>query len=153
MIAQFQTEDGAFWLVDTELQEWSVLNRAPNEDTAEVLQDGKLTPLGYGRFALTPRNQASPEPGKGLCTIGIMPVAHGTTLTICFSANVPIREFTMPEPINVIKYEIISAKASSKGPNEYVPAGPVVQPEPLAAEVVADALAAEAHEHEVGGEA
>ena len=118
MIVQFRTEDNSLWMLDTELSQWAEIDKPADDPESKIIQSGDLTSLGYGRFALTPRTAKSPAPGAGLCTVAIMPVAQGQTLTICLSCNVPVREFTMPVPINKIVYEIISKKGEEIVPAE-----------------------------------
>ena len=118
MIIQFRTEDNTLWLVDTEMSSWAQIDKPADDPESKILQGGDLTALGYGRFALSPRSPKTEAPGAGLSTVAVMPVVQGTTLTICLSCNVPIRQFTMPIPVNKIVYEIISKKGEEIIPAE-----------------------------------
>lgn len=129
MLAQFKTSDGAVWLADTLELKWARVSAPVNarwtgmkEDSApseqlesEVLEHGSLAPQGYGVYAMEGRTPRSPDPGKGLCSLGIMPVALGTTLEIWLRANVPVRDFTMPRPIETVLYKVLPAQGGTDG--------------------------------------
>lgn len=110
MTIQFQTMDGAFFLLDTEALTWMRVAEPPhvNEDSlvvSNVLEEGKLNPTGYGVFALDGRVPDSP--GAGLTSVGVTPIPHETTLDIYLRGNVEIQNFTMPRPIDTIKYHCL----------------------------------------------
>lgn len=100
MLVQFKTLDDQLWRADFEALTWEKVCPQNGQDEIEA---GKLVPQMMGVFAMAGRRP--PE----LCSLGHMFVGKGELLTICLRANVEIKDFTMPIPISVIKYQVISA--------------------------------------------
>lgn len=88
MKIQFDTAEGQ-WNCDFAALVW----HRPNET-------GILIPQGYGVYSLSPRT-------SGLMSFGIFANPMGRTITIYLRANVPAEHFTLPEPIESIKYEVL----------------------------------------------
>lgn len=100
MLAQFKTQDGASWQVDTENLTWEQLN-------AEIPSGGELVFQGSNIFSLAGRKPDSPAPGAGLCTVFLTCLAVGQEIIILIRANVEITDFTLARPIKSVRYEIL----------------------------------------------
>lgn len=111
MIAQFKTADDSIFMADTETLQWAHITLGANDPESKVVSEGVLTSRNFGRFQLTPRTEKTEGPGAGLCNIALMPIVQGRQVILCLSANVPVKDFTMPVPVNEVIYEIISEKA------------------------------------------
>jgi hypothetical protein len=103
MLAQFKTQDGAQFQVDTENLTWS-------QTDAEIPSGGELNYQGNNLFSMAGRTPDSPAPGAGLCTIFTTCLAVGQEIIIFLRANVEITEFTLARPIKSVRYEILSGK-------------------------------------------
>ncbi len=103
-----------------------------SDPTSEVLESGVLTNLVHCSFALTPRTPNTRGPGNGLSVLAIMPVVHGTRVTICLSANVPTKDFTMLVAVSEVACEIIGETCAALKPaypvNDVTHARPVPLP-------------------------
>lgn len=110
MLIQFQTDDDSIFLADTEQLFWMRVSEPPTFDSGSLaaipLEEGKLTAQGYGIYAMEGRTPNSPAPGKGLCSFGVIPIPKETTLFLYLRANTKIKSWTMPRPIDTIRYEI-----------------------------------------------
>lgn len=112
MLLQFRTEDESLFLLDTQSLKWFRVSEPPVADEKgelippPILEGGDLNPQGFGIYALNGRTPATAAPGAGLCTVGVLPIAEGTILTIYVSSNVLVKEFTMPVPISTVRYEV-----------------------------------------------
>lgn len=111
MQIQFKDAQNVVFFVDTETLYWAMLDGPADEESSQVIQSGDVTNLNYGRFALTPRTEKD-----GVATIAIMPLLHGQQVIVALSANAPIKDFTMPTPVNEVTYEIISEKVKDAEP-------------------------------------
>ena len=97
MHLQFQTEDdGKLYITDTKDLDWVRI------ENSEVVERGRLVPQGFGIYALTNRKD-------GLRTIGTYVIGIGQEVKIFLRANVPIKNFTMPAPINRVSFEVLPA--------------------------------------------
>lgn len=109
MLVQFTVVDtNEIFVADTQHMQWAKVS-APGSDPNSVVQEsGKLVPQGFGIYALDGRiDPKKPEQANGLATIGLFVIAIGTTVKIFIRANVAIKDFTMPVPINRVLYEIL----------------------------------------------
>jgi hypothetical protein len=70
---------------------------------------GELVSMSLGAFSLKGRTPKTEGPGAGLATIGILPLPINRTMFIYLRANVPVKDFTMPDPITEIRYEVVNA--------------------------------------------
>lgn len=106
MLVQFTVVDTSeIFVADTMGMKWAKVS-APSSDPNSVVQEsGKLVPQGFGIYALDGR--VKPGQTEGLATIGVFVIAIGTTVKIFIRANVAIKDFTMPVPINQVLYEIL----------------------------------------------
>ena len=106
MLIQFVTEsDNQIYIADTLQMAWARVSAPHNDPNSVVEEAGKLVPQGFGIYALDGR--IKPGQTEGLATIGIFVVAIGTTVKIFLRANVQVKDFTMPVPINQVLYEIL----------------------------------------------
>jgi hypothetical protein len=106
VLIQFVTkEDNKVYIADTQHLQWGQVSAPYTDPNSVVEEKGKLTPQGFGIYALEGRIKRGQD--LGLATIGIYTVALGTTIKIFLRANVPVKEFTMPVPINQVLYEIL----------------------------------------------
>ena len=97
MHLQFQTEDnGNLYITDTKDLDWVRI------ENSEVVERGKLVPQGFGIYALSGKRD-------GLRTIGTYTIGIGQEVKIFLRANVPVKNFTMPAPINRVSFEILPA--------------------------------------------
>lgn len=109
MLVEFKTNDGLTWVVDFQQLTWARVSKSATEKDSEVLESGVLDPKGYGVYGLTGRTLKSVPP---LCTVGIMSVPMGQTVTIYLRANKEagtIHDFTLPVPIKEVLYEVLKA--------------------------------------------
>jgi len=97
MHLQFQTEDdGKLYITDTKDLDWVRI------EAHEIAERGRLIPQGFGIYALEGKRD-------GLRTIGTYVVGVGQEVKVLLRANVPIKNFTMPAPINRVTFEILPA--------------------------------------------
>jgi hypothetical protein len=101
MLLQFKTQDDAIWICDVQFLNWARVSAPGTDQQSQVLEHGKLIPQGFGVYALEGRVP------PGLSSIGTYLVGLGNTIKIYIRANVPIKDFTMPAPIQQILYEIL----------------------------------------------
>lgn len=100
MHLQFQTEDdNKLYITDTKDLDWVRL------ENNEVVERGKLVPQGWGIYALSGKQD-------GLRTFGIVVYGIGQEVKILIRANVPIKNFTMPAPINRVTFEVLPSDPS-----------------------------------------
>lgn len=116
MLLEFKTMDDSLFLVDIEFAKWNRIRRPYVDEKSEILESGETISQGFGIYNLKGRTVETTGPGAGLCTIGVVPLCMGTILNIYLRANVQIKEFTMPIPINTVMYEVAE------------PFAPLVQP-------------------------
>lgn len=112
MLLQLQTKDDSLWILDTQYLKWARVSESPDPENTEksiVLEHGKLIPQGFGVYALEGRRPDTEGPGAGFCTAGIFTIGLGQTVEIYIRANVEVKNFTMPLPINHINYKILPA--------------------------------------------
>lgn len=109
MLVQFVTEqENEVFIADTAQMQWAKVSAPASDPESKVLERGKLIPQGFGIYAFDGRiDPKKPEQANGLATIGVFVVAIGTTVKIFIRANVGIKDFTMPVPINQVLYEIL----------------------------------------------
>lgn len=109
MLVQFTVVDtNEIFLADTAQMQWAKVSTPSSDSESKVLESGKLVPQGFGIYALDGRiDPKKPELANGLATIGVFVIAIGTTVKIFVRANVAIKDFTMPVPINQVLYEIL----------------------------------------------
>ena len=100
MLAQFKTQDGLVWRVDTENLTWE-------QPDGENPSAGELTYQGTNVFGLAGRTPDTPAPGAGLCTVFTTCLAVGQEIIIFLRANVPVTDFTLARPIKSVRYEIL----------------------------------------------
>ena len=96
MHLQFQTEDDRLYIADVKDLDWVRL------ENGQVAERGKLVPQGFGIYALSGKRD-------GLRTIGVVVYGIGQEVKILIRANVPVKNFTMPAPINRVTFEILPA--------------------------------------------
>lgn len=97
MHLQFQTEDdGKLYIIDTKDLDWVRI------ENSEVVERGRLVPQGFGIYALAGKRD-------GLRTIGTYVIGIGQEVKIFLRANVPVKNFTMPAPINRVSFEVLPA--------------------------------------------
>ena len=106
MLIQFQTKDNSYFVADLERLTWARVSAPAGRDNSEVLENGIITALGFGRFALTPRTSKTEGAGNGISNFGVMPLVQGQRLTIIFTANVPTKNFTLVLPVVDVQYAI-----------------------------------------------
>jgi hypothetical protein len=109
LIIQFTTMDDSEFRVDFEAKTWARGGQHPDIPGWTEIEEGELVPMSLGAYALKGRTPKTTGPGAGLATIGILPLPVKTTMFICLRANVPVKDFTMPDPITEIKYEVVNA--------------------------------------------
>lgn len=97
------------FVVDFESKKWGRVNKPASDASSEILEAGVLVPMSLGAYRLDGRTPKTEGPGAGLSVLGIIPLPQGKTITMCLRANVPVKEFTMPDPITEIKYEVVNA--------------------------------------------
>jgi hypothetical protein len=93
--------DDKIFIADTKNLQWGRVTAPHTDPSSTVIEGDKLVPQGFGLYAMTGRHK------QGLCILGIYVVAIGTSVKVFLRANVPIKEFTMPVPINQVLYEIL----------------------------------------------
>ena len=97
MHLQFQTEDdGKLYIIDTKDLDWVRI------ENSEVVERGRLVPQGFGIYALAGKRD-------GLRTVGTYVIGIGQEVKIFLRANVSIKNFTMPAPINRVSFEVLPA--------------------------------------------
>jgi len=109
MLTQFTVVDtNEVFMCDTAQMVWARGSGPASDPESKVVESGKLVPQGFGIYALDGRiDPKKPEQANGLATIGLFVIAIGTTVKIFIRANVAIKDFTMPVPINQVLYEIL----------------------------------------------
>lgn len=109
MLTQFTVVDtNEVFVADTQHMQWAKVSAPSSDPESKVLESGKLVPQGFGIYALSGRiDPEKPEQTAGLATIGVFVIAIGTVVKIFIRANVAIKDFTMPVPINQVLYEIL----------------------------------------------
>lgn len=110
MLLQFRTKDDAIWILDTQHMKWARVSEPPdptNDEKSIVQEFGALVPQGFGVYALEGRRPDTEGPGAGFCTAGVFVVGLGQTVEIYVRANVEVKDFTMPLPINHVSYKIL----------------------------------------------
>jgi hypothetical protein len=106
MLTQFTVVDtNEIFMCDTAQMVWARGSGPASDPESKVVESGKLVPQGFGIYALDGR--VKPGQTEGLATIGLFVIAIGTTVKIFIRANVAIKDFTMPVPINQVLYEIL----------------------------------------------
>jgi hypothetical protein len=113
-VFQWQSEDGFFFIANTEFDalNYGVYDRAPYKDSGHWIFPkpvalGKLTPLGFDSYILSPRQD---DMAKGLTGFAIHKFIQGSTIELTLETNIPVKDsFTMPEPINRIEYKTYAA--------------------------------------------
>ena len=105
MIYNFKTEDGQQWVADTEALTWgkaSSIIASPTIKAAETniarfvaTEEGKLIPLGGGRYAFEGRKPFDESNKPQLAVFIVLTIlsaeSEGTCVTF-FQANVPIKD-------------------------------------------------------------
>ena len=99
-IYQFQTEDdGKLYITDTDGLDWTRI------ENGAIAERGKLVPQGWGIYALSGKRD-------GLRTISPFVVMVRQEAKVLLRANVPIKNFTMPAPINRVTFEVLPSDPS-----------------------------------------
>jgi hypothetical protein len=119
MICQFETEDSATFRIDVgRALRWSRVGTHVRsaDGTAPELEGGLVIPQGENVFNLDGRVQeqlqrtlpdAKPYPGGDLKSVMFAFVPEDDTLTIVVKANVPIKNVSLPVPIESVRIIIM----------------------------------------------
>lgn len=109
MIAEFKTQDGQTWLIDTKAMKYYLLTslRGANGN-AGILAEGVLERMGQTPFLAFSGRGPDSEPGNGLCVVRLAAEIDGPVLVVAIQANVALKDFMLAPPIQNITYLVSS---------------------------------------------